>query len=424
MGHRVVEASSGEAALAALRQHHIDTALLDLRLGKESGLDLLPKLLSAAPGLHVILITAYASLDSAIDALRKGAFDYLPKPFTPDQLRIVLDRSALVRGLTGRVSALEEQVRQLTPETELTTNEPAMRQVLDVANHVAPTEATVLLRGESGTGKGVLAKAMHARSLRASRAFVTVHCPSLSAELLESTLFGHIRGSFTGAVRDAVGQIETAEGGTLFLDEIGDLPLALQPKLLRLLQDKTYERIGEPNPRHADVRIMAATNRDLEAEVQAGRFREDLFYRLNVIELKLPPLRQRRSDILPLARHLLTFFARQSGRDVRGFTPEAEVAIAAYPWPGNVRELRNAVERGVILTRENAVGREHLPGQLTGAMTTRIEVGSLVTLDDLEAEHLRRVLASAPSLDEAARILGIDPSTLYRKRKRVGLEPT
>jgi NtrC-family two-component system response regulator AlgB len=250
---------------------------------------------------------------------------------------------------------------------------------------------------------------------------VTVHCPSLSAELLESDLFGHVKGSFTGAVADKAGKVDAADGGTLFLDEIGDLPPALQPKLLRLLQDRAYERVGDPEPRTADVRIVAATNRDLEAEVAAGRFREDLFYRLNVIEVTLPPLRHRRRDLLPLARHLLGFFARQSGKAVAGFTPEAEAAMTAYAWPGNVRELRNAVERGVILTRDAGVGLEHLPGQLTTAGAARVELGGPVTLDELEAEHIRRVVASAPTLDEAARTLGIDPSTLYRKRKRANL---
>jgi NtrC-family two-component system response regulator AlgB len=249
---------------------------------------------------------------------------------------------------------------------------------------------------------------------------VTVHCPSLSAELLESDLFGHVKGAFTGAVADKVGKVETADAGTLFLDEIGDLPLPLQPKLLRLIQDRTFERVGEPTPRTADVRIVAATNRDLEADVRAGRFREDLLYRLNVIEITLPPLRQRRRDVLPLARHLLAFFAGQAGKNVTGFTPESEAAIEVYPWPGNIRELRNAVERGVILTRDTLVGLEHLPGQLTAARTAQIELGGPATLEELETEHIRRVVAMTPSLDEAARILGIDPSTLYRKRKRLG----
>ena len=230
--------------------------------------------------------------------MRRGAFDYLPKPFTPDQLRLVLDRIAKMRKLQSQVDELEEQVRSVTPEVDLQTAEPQVRQALEVAFKAAPSEATILLRGESGTGKGVLARAIHARSARASGPFVTIHCPSLSAELLESELFGHVQGAFTGAVRDTTGKVAAAEGGTLFLDEIGDLPLALQPKLLRLLQEKSYERIGETQTRTCNVRVIAATNRKLEAEIAVGRFREDLFYRLNVIEVTMPPLRQRPRDIL------------------------------------------------------------------------------------------------------------------------------
>jgi NtrC-family two-component system response regulator AlgB len=236
--------------------------------------------------------------------------------------------------------------------------------------------------------------------------------------LFESELFGHVRGSFTGAVQDRAGKIDAADGGTLFLDEIGDLPLSMQPKLLRLVQDKEFERVGDPKPRTADVRILAATNRDLNEEVKAGRFREDLFYRLNVIELLIPPLRQRPKDVLPLAKALLQVCSRQAGKSTQQLTAEAESAVQAYSWPGNVRELRNAIERGTILSSSQEVGLEHLPGQLTGAITKRIEVGAQVTLDELEAEHIRRIIAASSSLDEAAKVLGIDPSTLYRKRQK------
>jgi NtrC-family two-component system response regulator AlgB len=421
MGHRVAEAVNGAEAVAAVLRQRFDLAFLDLKLGKENGLELLPKLLHAVDGrLHVVIVTAFATLDSAIEAIRKGAFDYLPKPFTPDQIRIVMDRSALVRGLKNRVADLAERARSLDSFAELDTHEPEMRRVLDIAFQVAPTEATVLLCGESGTGKSLLARAIHARSPRAAHRFVTVHCPAIPSELFESELFGHVRGSFTGAVQDRDGRVDAADGGTLFLDEIGELPLALQPKLLRLLQEKEFERVGDPTPRRADVRIMAATNRDLEAEVKVGQFREDLFYRLNVIELTIPPLRHRRMDILPLARALAAGLARHHGKEISGFTPEAETAIQGYSWPGNVRELQNAIERGLILSRSPEIGLEHLPGQLTSAGGKRIELGAAVTLDEIESEHIRRVLAASPSLEDAAHTLGIDPSTLYRKRKRSG----
>jgi len=421
MRHNVAEADSGEQALHWLRKQRFDVAFLDLRLGREAGIDLLPQLLRQSPGLGVVVITAYATIASAVEAMRAGAYDYLPKPFTPDDLRMVLERWRQVQRLRTKVANLEEQLRAGTPELDLLTEEPVMRQAMELAFQVASSEATVLLRGESGTGKSVMARAIHERSSRASGPFVIVHCPSLSSELLESELFGHVRGSFTGAIQDTEGKAAAAEGGSLFLDEIGDLPRVVQPKLLRLLQDRCYERIGETTTRVANVRILAASNRDLYAEVAAGRFREDLYYRLNVIEIELPPLRQRPRDILPLARQLLLFFARQMGKAIRSFTPEVEAALQRHTWPGNVRELRNAIERAVILSTGEVLDRIHLPLQVGNPAPTKIEVGGSVTLDALEAEHIRRVLAASSSLEEAANILGIDPSTLYRKRKRYSL---
>jgi NtrC-family two-component system response regulator AlgB len=421
MSHRVAEAGGGSAALEQVGRQRCDVAFLDLRLGRDSGLDLLPELLKLVPQLGVIVMTAFASIDTAVEAMRRGAFDYLPKPFTPDQLRLVLDRWRTVRGLRDEVTDLRARVQEAVPETDLHTDEPAVQAALDLAFRVAAADATVLLRGESGTGKGVLARAMHARGPRAARPFVTVHCPSLSAELLESDLFGHAKGAYTGAVQDTDGKVAAADGGTLFLDEVGDLPPALQPKLLRFAQDKAYERVGETRTRTADVRLIAATNRDLAAEVAAGRFREDLYYRLNVIDVTLPPLRERRRDVLPLARHLLTFFARQTGKRVTDFTAEAHAALERHSWPGNLRELRNAVERGVILAGGPAVDVADLPAQVGSRPPKRVEVGGAVSLEELEAEHVRRVVAATATLDEAASILGIDPSTLYRKRKRTGL---
>ncbi|WP_145279383.1 sigma-54-dependent transcriptional regulator [Tautonia plasticadhaerens] len=424
-GHGVREAASGAEALAELGRRPCDAALVDLRLGGESGLDLIGPLREHAPRLAVVVITAHASIGSAVEAMRRGADDYLPKPFTPAEVRAVLDRVARQRGLRDRVEALEDLVRREVPEAELDARDPAMARVLELARRVAPTDAAVLLRGESGTGKGVLARALHSWGGRAGGPFVTVSCPSLGAELLESELFGHVKGAFTGAVRDTVGKVAAAEGGTLFLDEVGDLPVALQPKLLRFLQGKRYERVGEAAERQADVRLIAATNRDLEAMVAAGTFREDLLYRLNVLEVALPPLRER-SDRLELADRMLAFFAGQTGRRLSGFTAEAREAIGRHPWPGNLRELRNAVERAAILAEGPEVGLADLPGRVARGpagpgVSNAVEVGGPVTLEELEVEHIRQVLAASASLEEAAQVLGVDPSTLFRRRRKHGL---
>jgi NtrC-family two-component system response regulator AlgB len=411
-GHAVAEAANGSQAADRVRSTRPDLVLLDLKLGRENGLDVLAELHTAAPGVGVVVITAHASIDTAVEAMRRGALDYLPKPFTPKQLADLLAKWGGGAGADRDADA-----------AVLASSEPAMRQVLETVFAVAASDATILLRGESGTGKGVLAKSVHARSRRAAGPFVTVHCPSLSAELLESDLFGHTKGAFTGAVRDTAGKVAAAAGGTLFLDEVGDLPLPLQPKLLRLAQDRTYERVGEATVRTAEVRIVAATNRDLEAEVAAGRFREDLLYRLNVIEVTVPPLRERRDDILTLAGHLLAQFAGRAYKPVTGFTPAARDAIVRHRWPGNVRELRNAVERAVLLCKGFEIDVKDLPPAVTlqHPQAAKVAVGEGVPIDAVEIEHIRRVLATSPTLEDAARTLGIDSSTLYRKRKKYGL---
>jgi NtrC-family two-component system response regulator AlgB len=421
LGHQAVEARDSAQALELLQRRPFEAAFLDLRLAQEQGLDLLPRLLQLSPGLQVIVVTAYATIETAVEAMRRGAFDYLPKPFTPDQLRVLLDRIARMRKLQFQVNELEEQVRSVVPEVDLATHEPKMQQALDVAFKAAPTEATILLRGESGTGKGVLARAIHARSARAAAPFITIHCPSLSAELLESELFGHVQGAFTGAVRDTMGKVAAAEGGTLFLDEVGDLPLALQPKLLRLLQEKCYERVGETQTRTSNVRVIAATNRNLEAEIATGRFREDLFYRLNVIEVTMLPLRQRTGDILPLADHLLQFFARQNAKAITDFALSVREAMIRNPWPGNIRELRNAIERGVILASGPLVELSHLPAQIGNLTIAQDGSPEATSLDQIEAEHIRHILSSTDTIEQAAAKLGINASTLYRKRKRYGI---
>jgi NtrC-family two-component system response regulator AlgB len=294
-----------------------------------------------------------------------------------------------------------------------------MKNVIDVVERAANTRATILILGENGTGKSLLARHVHARSTVAEGPFVTVSCPSLSLELLESELFGHAQGAFTGAVKDKWGKVEAAHGGTLFLDEIGELPPPLQPKLLRLLQEHTYERVGETKTRVADVRVIAATNRDLSVAVKNGTFREDLFYRLNVISVTVPPLRERPADLPGFAQSFLHFFAEDAGRSVKEFSESAWAAIRSHAWPGNLRELRNAIERAVILSRGEQLELGDLPVELTASSQAgMVELGGLVSLESLEQEHIRRVIARTVKLDEAASILGIDVATLYRKRKR------
>jgi two-component system, NtrC family, response regulator AlgB len=419
LGCEVHLASSGESALAALGRQGMDLAFLDLRLGNERGEELLPKLLALAPALPIIVFTAYATVETAVDTLKRGAWDYLPKPYTPDQIRHLVARARERRDLTSRVADLEHQLAGALPELDTSSDNPAMHQVFDLIARAAKTDAQVLFRGETGTGKTALARLLHGESARRARPFAVVNCPTLSEELLASELFGHARGAFTGAVRDQPGRVEAAAGGTLFLDEIGEMPVALQAKLLRFLQDKQYERVGESETRTADVRIVTATNRDIEADIAAGHFREDLFYRLNLIEIRVPPLRERPEDILRLARRFLAFFSASVGRVVvPELSKEAEALILAHRWPGNVRELRNAIERAVILWPAEVIGREAFPDRVAGPFPVRPFVGGDFSLDDIEREHILRVTTRTPTLDEAAAILEIDSSTLWRKRKR------
>lgn len=418
MGWHVSAVASAEAALTALDRHTFDLAFLDLRLGETNGLDLLPRLLTTSPNLAVIVITAYATFDTAVEAIKRGAKDYLPKPFTPTQIRHVVEQLVERRELTRRVGDLQEQLRDAIPEVNLETHAPKMRTAFDMIVRAAQSEATVLLRGESGTGKGVLARLLHAQSPRASGPFVVVNCPTLSEELLTSELFGHAKGAFTGAVRDQAGRVEAAERGTLFLDEIGELSPALQAKLLRFLQEKQFERLGENKTRYADVRVVAATNRDLEADVQQGRFRDDFLYRLNVVEVQLPPLRERPEDIVRLARQFLAFFARSAHRPVPELSQSAQQALLTYSWPGNIRELRNALERAVILWPAPVIEPQAFPDRVVARAATGPSLGGDFTLEEIERAHILKVTSRSHTLEEAAQILGIDSSTLWRKRKQ------
>jgi NtrC-family two-component system response regulator AlgB len=416
LGAHVVEATSTESARAAAARQSFDLAFLDLRLAQENGLSLIQPLLASSPLIDIIVVTAFGTVENAVQALELGARTVLQKPFEPSQIRDLFEKSRQRRTVANQLHELRAQATSSTPELAFESRSPRVRQVLGILAKAATRDVSVLLRGENGTGKSILARQLHAFSARSARQFVVVNCPTLSEDLLASELFGHARGAFTGAVRDQPGRVESAEGGTLFLDEIGELPPSLQAKLLRFLQDKQFERVGENQTRTADVRIVAATNRDLEAEVKAGRFREDLLFRLNTIEIIVPPLRERREDVLPLAQRFLAFFA-EPGAPPLELSREANAALVSYDWPGNVRELRNAMERASILAGGRRIGIEWLPERIAGQATIP-HLGGDFTLEQVEREHIQRVLTRTTMVEDAARILGIDTSTLWRRRKK------
>jgi len=417
VGARVLGVGTAGAALEAMERSSFDVVLLDLWLGATSGLDALPQLLRRRPDAGVIVITAFATFESAVKAIQLGAMDYLPKPFTPDQVRVAVQRALDTRRLRARVVELEERVADADTPAWFESESPAYRAFLETARRAAASEAVVLLRGESGAGKTVLAQWLRAHGPRRDRPFARLHCPSDDETSFTMRLFGDARRSSGGA--DVPGKLDEAEGGTLLLDEIGDLGPVDQMRLLRFLHDRTYERLGETHSRRADVRLIAATHQPLEDLVRHGSFREDLFFRLNVLPLSLPPLRERSEDVPRLAQHYLEHFAARQGRRRAHFSAEAVEAMRRHPWPGNLRELRNAVERAVILAEAEVITADALG--LGARPAAGPEVGALVSLEELEREHLARVVLRTPTLEAAARVLGIDATTLQRKRKKYGL---
>ncbi len=400
-------------ALAAMRERTFDLGFFDLKMEPIDGLQLLREARQIAPEMTVTLMTAHGSIDSAVDAIKNGAYDYLQKPFEYTQLQVFAEKVLEHHSLKTEVRALKEELARFSGTGAIVTRSEKMKKVMDLAQQVAGSNISVLIEGESGTGKELISHFIHRQSTRADKPFITVNCTALAETLLESELFGHVKGAFTGAVKDRQGRFEAADGGSVFLDEIGELMPPLQAKLLRFLQSKEFERVGETATRKVDVRVIAATNRNIEEEVKSGRFREDLYYRLNAVKLKLPPLRDRPEDIPLLAQHFLTKAGSTAEID-----EETMKALGGYLWKGNVRELENVIERAMILSRGGTVHLHHLPEEFQAFVNSSSRIPSL---EEVEHQHIVKVLRVSRDLEEAASILGIDPATLWRKRKRYGL---
>ncbi|HKA55540.1 MAG TPA: sigma-54 dependent transcriptional regulator [Candidatus Binatia bacterium] len=420
-GHVAETAASAAEALAVLARQDCDVVFSDVRMAGMDGLALLRETRHRWPGTDVVLMTAYATITDAVEAMRAGAYDYLVKPLAPDHVQLLLVRLLEVQTLRRENRTLR---RALDAPALLDTVSPAMQRAITTARQVAASDVTILLTGESGTGKNVLAAAIHAWSPRHAGPFIVISCTTLAEHLVESELFGHVKGAFTGAWKDKPGRLEAARGGTVFLDEVGELPVALQGKLLRFLAEQRFERVGADETIEVDTRVIAATNRDLEADVRAGRFREDLFFRLNVVAIALPPLRERKEDLSTLTDHILAGLAVRHRRDALRLTPEARQILTHYRWPGNVRELANTLEHAVVLSRGETITVEDLPDRLlapAGPGTVAPPVTAL-SLEELERHHIQQVLTDSPTLEDAAARLGINPTTLWRKRKRYRLE--
>ena len=426
-GHHLLEAGDGQAALDVLRSEAVDLVITDLKMAEVTGLDVLRGAKRIAPETEVILLTGHGTVESAVEAMRVGAFDYVTKPFEPSELLHRVQNALERHRLRREVHHLRKQIREDRGFGTIIGTSLSIQRLAGMVSRVAAADATILVEGESGTGKELVARAIHAESARASQPFVGINCAALPETLLESELFGHVRGAFTGAVATKKGLFEEAGQGTLFLDEIGDTPPPIQVKLLRVLQEREIRRVGSTSPIRIDARLLAATNRRLEELVREGRFREDLYYRLNVVALRIPPLRERREDIPLLAAHFLTHAAKRHGRAVPTLSPEAMTLFLEHQWPGNVRELENAIERAVLLAETDTILPGDLPPRLQGASGGGD--GPDVTakprrLDEIEREHILRTLdVYAWNQARAAEALGIGRNTLWRKLKDYGVAP-
>ena len=419
-GFRVVPAEDGQAALDALRRGGVDLLVADLRMPGLGGLELLRAAKLLAPEVEVIVLSGHGTVEEAVEAMKEGAYDFLTKPFGRAQLVRAIRQALEHRALVLENRNLQRRLDELVGAGEIISESPAIRQVLALVKQVAPSSATVLIQGESGTGKELVARALHEGSPRRGRPFIRVNCAALPETLLESELFGYERGAFTGAGARKEGRFELADGGTLLLDEVGDLSAATQAKLLRVLQEGEFERLGGTKTVKVDVRIVAATNQDLTLLVKERRFREDLYYRLNVITIDIPPLRERAEDIPLLAQHFLRVHAAKNHREIHGFTEAALARLRAYPWPGNVRELEHAVERAVILARGSLIDLADLPPAVSQAesMSRVVHIPIGMPLDEVEQRLIEETLRLAKGNKElAAKLLGIASRTIYRKLK-------
>jgi two-component system NtrC family response regulator len=425
-GYNVETVNTAEAALVHAHDHGPDLVLTDVRMPGMSGLELLKALREEPNAPQVIVMTAFGTVETAVEAMRLGAFHYILKPFNLGEVRIVIDKALERRRLESEVRQLREEVEQRYAFENIVAKSRQMLAIFDLIRRVAPTNATVLITGASGTGKELVARALHRHSLRRKRPFVSVNCTALPETLLESELFGHAKGSFTGAIADKRGLFEEAHGGTVFLDEIGEISPLLQQRLLRVLQEREFFRVGESQPRTVDVRVLAATNSDLPSEVRAGRFREDLFYRLNVVNIHLPDLRERREDIPLLVEHFVKKACRANSLPEKAVSPDVLKRLTAQDWPGNVRELENVIERAVVLSRDTLLAEEDLPQEMQGSVPASAiaeAVGERLTLAELERRYILAILNSVGGArSEAAQILGIDRKTLYRRLCEYGVE--
>ncbi len=422
-GFDVAEAGGGKEAVARVKREPFDLVLTDQSMPDLSGIEVLEAVRSTSPETAVVIITAYGTIETAVSAVKAGAADYLTKPLNLDDLLHRVHRVGERQRLVAENRELREALAERHRVEGIIGESGRMQEVLSLVRRVAPSDATVLIRGESGTGKELIARALHYASPRAGGPLVKVNCAALAESLLESELFGHEKGAFTGAVASRKGRFELADGGSIFLDEIGDLPPHLQVKLLRVLQEREFERVGSSRPVKVDVRLLAATHRDLEALVREGRFREDLYYRINVVTIVLPPLRERREDLPPLIEHFLRGFAGKNGKTVRGLTREAREALLRYDYPGNIRELENLIERAVVLTRDDVIGVEDLPLVLEAPASGSVdEAGLIAAVEGLERRMIREALTKADGTQtRAAELLGISERVLRYKLKKYGL---